>query len=209
MMGILILTALLFIVEPLRADIIYLKQGDVFTGTITQLDSIYLEVELSDGQLVKFQTTEIFRATDDTGQLLFDGSRQHITLTPSQTIPVAPVVIAENPILYQASGEYHTVIRFPFWPLLGGAALLGYAGVTQLNKSSSTYENSQRLEELGLEFNATRDRSLKQRTWGHICLAGAITCLLVGVTPQFEKVPLQKALRVTPSNNGLILSLNF
>jgi hypothetical protein len=64
-------------------------------------------------------------------------------------------------------------------------------------------------ENAGLEFNALRSQSLKQRTWGQIALAGAVACLVVGLTPKIEKVPLHQALKIIPTKDGLTLCLNL
>lgn len=209
MRGLFILAAGLVIIQPLRADIIYMKNGDVFTGTITHLDSAYIEVELSDGRRQSLQTSAVFRATDDEGRPLFRGLLPGGGLEQSISTSQTPGRILEENSFDLNQKAYRKVVRFPFWPFLGGTAVLGYVGITQLNKSAETYEDSQRLEESGLPFNTTRDRSLKQKTWGQIATAGAAACFIVALTPQFEKVPLHSALRVKPTPNGVALTLNW
>ncbi|MBU1881315.1 hypothetical protein KKA08_04720, partial [bacterium] len=164
-----------------------------------------------DGQLLQVPTDEVFRITDDQGKLIFDGSfRPAIekpVVLPGQVIE--STVEPEEPALVQTSREYRKVVRFPYWPLLGGTAILGYFGVSQLSKSTETYDKSQELENLGLEFSDTRDQSQKERNWGQICIAGAVACLIGGVTPKIEKVPVQSAFKVTPTENGITISYNF
>lgn len=209
MRGAILLALSLLIIQASQADIVYLKTGEVYAGTITFLESERIELQLSDGKVVGFRSDQVFRATDDAGNILFDGVlRANSPRVTQQELITPPIQLEESPLI-QSSSEYRKVIRFPFWPLLGGTALLGYVGITQLDKSSETYQESQDLEALGLDFGATRDRSQKERSWGQICLAGAIACLIVGLTPHYEKVPVQNSLRVTPTKDGISLTLNF
>jgi hypothetical protein len=62
---------------------------------------------------------------------------------------------------------------------------------------------------MGLDFGDTRDRSQKQRNWGQICIAGAVACLITGLTPHYEKVPIQKEITVKPTDRGITFSINF
>ena len=206
---IVVLASCLLFAQTLQADIIYLKGGEVHAGKVTRLDSTRFQVELSDGELLAFENSQIFRVIDDSGQVLFDGVQLKKAFESSPNLISEPEADLQQTSFPQSTGEYRKVMRFPFWPLLGGTAILGYVGVTQLIKSSDTYKESQNLEELGLEFNSTRDRSQKQRTWGQISIAGAAACLLVGLTPHYEKVPVQSSLRVTPTKDGITLSFNF
>jgi len=209
MRGIVVFAFCLLITQASQADVIYLKGGGVHAGKVTRLDSTHFQVELSDGELLVFENSEIFRAVDDSGQILYDGVQQQNALKSSQIAIGEPDIDLHEVSFPQPTGEYRKVVRFPFWPLLGGTAILGYFGVNQLIKSADTYKESQYLEDLGLEFNSTRDRSQKQRTWGQISVAGAVACLIVGLTPHYEKVPIQNTLRVTPTKDGITLSFNF
>jgi hypothetical protein len=209
MKKVILLAAVLALAVAARADIIYLNQGEVISGTITCLDSTSIEITLSDGQVRLFQVQEVFQATDDAGKVIFPVAR-----------PITPVDIQPSPG-YSSTGPepsnlhtaltsgYRRIYHFPFWPVLGGTALLGYVGISQLAQSSDSYQESVDRENAGLEFNALRSQSLKQRTWGQITIAGAVACLVVGLTPKIEKVPLHMALKVIPTQNGLTLCLNL
>ncbi len=209
MRGVILIAVGLCIIQSASADLIYLRDGNVYAGTITVMDSSSVEMELSDGRLLRFAAEDIFQVTDDRGNLLYEGSR-HLPAAPVQ--PTAEIQMqssSPDPQLVSSVEEYRTVVRFPYWPVLGGTAILGYFGVTQLQQSADSYAKSQELEELGLEFNDERNRSLKQRNWGQICIAGAVACLVAGLTPRFEKVPVQTAWKVTPTSRGLLLTINF
>ncbi len=210
MRGLIIIIASLIALQSVYADIVYLKKGDVYAGRITVLDASGIEIELSDGQRVSFQLSEVFRATDDDGMLLYDGSLQPVLPQP-QPAPEMEVESGMDPMPLEQNPqvEYRRVVRFPLWPLLGGTAILGYFGISQLNKSADTYDEADRLKEEGYEFSETDDRAQKQKNIGQICLVGAVACLVVGLTPRFEKVPLQNAVRLIPTNNGLALCINF
>ncbi|TKJ41854.1 hypothetical protein CEE37_04610 [candidate division LCP-89 bacterium B3_LCP] len=205
------ITVILCIIIPLPAiaDMIYLKNGDVFAGTITRLDSSAVELKLSDGTVKLIDIGDVFRATDDSGNVLYDGSLSPVLPPDVPQQKINPEVTSQQPLLSQDTGEYRKVIKFPLWPLLGGTAILGYVGVTQLSKSAKAYEDSQVLEELGMDFTSKRNQSARQQTLGQISVAGAVACLLIGLTPKYEKVPLKNNIRVTPSPNGFTLSLNF
>ena len=199
------LILLLVLVSLSRADLVYLKQGEVISGTITSLDSLSLVVTLADGQTQTYQLTSIFQATDDAGKLLYPAAPQPTNLPQLAITPSRPA--SENSLL--ETTNYRRVYRFPLWPVLSGTLLLGYIGVDQLVKSSDSYDESVTREEAGLEFNTLRNQSLKQRTWGQISLAGAAVCLLVGLTPHVEKVPVQQTLHVVPTPNGFMLCLSY
>ena len=192
------------------ADTVYLKQGAVYAGTVTYWDDAILRIELSDGQLKEFQVTEVFRVIDESGSLLFDGSQeQKLSETPEPDYTTINPVPEPDPLANFSTTEYEKVIKFPMWPFLGGTAILGYFGISQLSKSADTYDESKELEALGLEFSDTRDRSQKQRNWGQICIAGAVACLITGLTPQYEKVPVQTEITIKPTDRGITLSINF
>jgi hypothetical protein len=209
MRGVIVVALGLFFIQSASADLIYLRDGNVYAGTIVEMNDSSVEIELSDGSLLRFSVTDIFQVTDDGGKVLFDGSRT-IPADPQQSLPEIQIESTmQDPQLVQSIEEYRTVVRFPFWPVLGGTAILGYFGVTQLQQSADSYAKSQELEESGLEFNEERNRSLKQRNWGQICIAGAVACLVAGLTPRFEKVPVQTSWKVTPTDRGLLLTINF
>jgi len=204
-----VILGLLAAVSAVRADIIYLNRGQVISGTVTRLDSSLIEVTLSDGRSLQFAAEEVFQATDDNGNLLYPLPQPASGFSaglpelghPSGRLPEATAKAL--------SGLYRTRYRFPFWPLLGGAALLGYVGFSQLHASSDSYAKSVEREEAGLNFAPWRDRSQKQRTWGQISLAGAAACLIVALTPRIEKIPVDHSVRVVPAQNGLVLCVNF
>jgi len=211
MKSLIIAVLCLVLVQAACGDIVYLKDGNVRAGTVKQIDVSSVTIILSDGQLLQIATEEIFRITDDQGKLLFDGSFQPAVKKPDITLqkPVPGPIEAEEPVLLQSSQEYRKVIHFPYWPLLGGTAILGYFGASQLTKSADTYDKSKELEALGLAFSDTRNQSQKERNWGQICIAGAAACLVGGLTPKIEKIPVQTALKVTPTGNGIQISYNF
>ena len=210
MRGLIYIIASLIALQSVQADIVYLKEGGVLAGRIILIDAVIIRIELADGQKKTFQLNEVFRATDDSGNLIFDSMLQPVqpeSTQPDQirieSYPEAAAPILKTPVTYRK------VMRFPFWPLLGGTAILGYFGVTQLNKSAETYDESKELEDLGLEFSETRDRSQKQRNWGQICIVGAVACLVTSLTPHIEKVPVQEEVRIVPTVNGITLTYNF
>lgn len=208
MRKVILLAVGLFLIQSAAADTVYLRDGKVHAGTITRIDSTNIEIELSDGRLLQFPKTDVFQVLDDQGRLLFDGTSIPLREQPN-VLPGRQSKPPENSQLVISGEEYRTVIHFPMWPLLGGTTILGYFGITQLNKSADTYNQSKELEEQGLEFNAERNRSLKQRNWGQICVAGAVACLVAGLTPKFEKVPIQRTFHVVPSDRGIALCINF
>lgn len=203
-----ILAAVLILAGASQADIIYLNQGEVISGVITRMDSAGIEVTLSNGQTRTFSAAEVFQATDEAGKVLYPLPR-----------PAEPVAVQPSPGMSSStsngnlqaalSGGYRKIYHFPFWPVLGGTALLGYVGISQLAQASDSYQESVTREDAGLEFNSLRSRSLKQRTWGQIAIAGAVACLVVGLTPKIEKVPLHQALKVVPTKDGFSLCLNL
>jgi len=196
-------------VAPLRADIIYLNQGEALSGTVTRVDSAAIEVTLADGTVRQLAAGEVFQATDDAGRVLYPapGRPSPAALQPSPVEYPLPQTQAAGS--GPALGEYRTVYRFPLWPLLGGTLILGYMGFDQLAKSADTQDESEAREAAGLEFNTLRDRAQKQRTWGQISLAGAAACLIVGLTPHKEKVPVHAGLRLAPGPDGVTLCLTF
>jgi hypothetical protein len=210
MRGLLVIAASLIALQSLQADIVYLKEGGVFAGKIVQMDLSVIRMELSNGNDRTFQLGEVFRATDNDGKVIFDSMLQPAQPELSQPVQMGIETDLETalPIL-DTPVEYKKVMRFPLWPFLGGTAILGYFGATQLNKSAETYDQSRDLEELGLEFNDTLDRSQKQRSWGQICIAGAVACLVTGLTPHFENIPVQKEVRILPSEDGITISYHF
>ncbi len=191
-----------------RADIIYLNRGEAISGKITDMDSTSLKLTLADGRQIEFAKSEVFQATDDGGRILYPALSGQLEKNPIFE-PENTVGTQDKTSFPFTEGEYRRVYRFQFWPLLGGTAILGYVGFTQLQQSSDTYAESQDLEAAGMEFNSLRDRSQKQRTWGEISLAGAAACLIVGLTPRIEKVPVVHALKVLPAKNGIRLCLTF
>jgi outer membrane lipoprotein SlyB len=209
MRQIIILAAALILAGASQADIIYLNAGEAISGVITRMDSAEIEIALPDGQTRVFPAGEVFQATDDAGAIIFPlpGMAAPVVIQPSPG--VASTIRGPGNLQSALSGGYRRIYHFPFWPVLGGTALLGYVGISQLTQSSDTYQESVERENNGLEFNTLRNRSLKQRTWGQIALAGAVACLVVGLTPKIEKVPLQQALKVIPTKNGLTLCLNL
>lgn len=210
MKGIIIFALLMILIGSAQADIIYLQDGTVLSGTVTQIDRAFIEVALPDKNPVRFTAAEVFQAIDDQGRLLFPlpnpSSDQMTQLQPS---PEVSSSTAHNMPAETLSVGYRTIYRFPLWPLLGGTLLFGYIGITQLQQSSQIYQESIEREEAGLEFNSLRDRSLKHRTWGQISLAGAAACLIVGLTPHREKIPIQSSLRVFPTATGFVLCFDF
>jgi hypothetical protein len=205
----LLLVVTLALTIAAHADIIYLNQGEVISGVVTRMDSVSIEMTLSDGQVRSFQTEEVFQVTDDAGKVIFPVAR---TMTPVdiQSSPgYSSTVDKPNHLQAALTSGYRRIYHFPFWPVLGGTALLGYVGINQLTQSSQSYQQSVDRENAGLEFNSLRSQSLKQRTWGQIAIAGAVACLVVGLTPKIEKVPLHMALKVIPTQNGFTLCLNL
>ena len=204
-----ILITVLVLVGVAQADIVYLQSGEALSGVITRVDSAGLEITLSDGQTKVFRTEEVFQATDDAGKVLFPLPR----LSAPVEIQPSPGVSSTNPNAGNPKSSlisgYRKVYHFPFWPVLGGTALLGYVGISQLVQASDSYQESVDRENAGLEFSSTRNQSLKQRTWGQIAIAGAVACMVVGLTPKIEKVPLHQTLKVTPTKDGLAISLVF
>ncbi len=204
------ITILLVSVGSARADIIYLQDGTVLSGTILQIDPAYIEVALPDRNPVRYTAAEVFQVTDDQGRVLFPLSNP--VIKNKAQIQPSPELSSSNPQNIPAktlSVGYRTIYRFPLWPLVGGTLLFGYIGITQLQQSSQIYQDSVEREEAGLEFNSLRDRSLKHRTWGQISLAGAAACLIVGLTPHREKIPIQSSLRVIPTQTGFALCLDL
>jgi hypothetical protein len=201
---------LLGLVGSARADIIYLQNGTVLSGTVLQVDPAYIEVALPDRDPIRFTAAEVFQATDDQGRLLFPlpnptgGDKTQILPSPELSSSHAQNIPAKT-----LSAGYRTIYRFPLWPLVGGTLLFGYIGITQLHQSSQIYQDSVEREEAGLEFNSLRDRSLKHKTWGQISLAGAAACLIVGLTPHREKIPIQSSLRVIPTQTGFAVCLDL
>jgi hypothetical protein len=57
-----------------QADTVYLKQGDVYAGTVTYIDADIIMMELSNGEIKEFPASGVFRVIGDNGDLLFDGS---------------------------------------------------------------------------------------------------------------------------------------
>jgi hypothetical protein len=204
-----ILLAALSLSGIAQADIVYLNNGEALSGIITRSDSASLEMTLADGQIRVFRVAEVFQATDEAGKVIFPLPQ---TASPIE-VQSSPGMVSTRPevgtLQTALSGGYRKVYHFPFWPVLGGTALLGYVGISQLSQSSDMYQESVDRENAGLEFNGLRNRSLKQRTWGQIAIAGAAACLIVGLTPKVEKVPLHQALRVIPTKNGMALCLNL
>jgi hypothetical protein len=204
-----LLAMVLFLAITARADIIYLNEGEVISGVVTRMDSVSVEMTLSDGQVRSFRVEQIFQATDDAGHIIFPKARPAMVpdLQPS------PGLSSTNPessrLQTALTSGYRRVYHLPFWPVLGGTALLGYVGISQLSQSSDSYKESVDRENAGLEFNALRSQSLKQRTWGQIAIAGAVACLVVGLTPKIEKVPLHQALKLKPTRNGITLCFNL
>ncbi|MCX6641460.1 MAG: hypothetical protein NTW14_13425 [bacterium] len=197
-------------ISSAQADMLYLQNGQVYSGKVTEQDNLTFKIELSDGTQLNFLKSETFQVTDNAGAVLWDGSQSQTT-TPQ--IP-PPILNPTEDAGQTQSGavpqvEYRRVVHFPYWPLLGGAAILGYLGIDQLSKSSDTYKESEERENQGLEFNSMRTRSQKQKTWGQIGIAAAVACLVIGATPQFEKVPIQQSIHVIPTGNGFMLTINF
>jgi hypothetical protein len=201
---------ILFAAASAQADMLYLQNGQVYSGKVTPVDSTALQIELADGTFLNFPRGEIFQVTDDTGKILFEGTSAPVLvpqISPGIISPPLESPTTEKPAPPQL--EYRKVMHFPYWPLLGGTILFGYFGVDQLHKSSDSYDESVKLEQQGLAFDTVRNRSQKQKTWGQISIAAAVACLIVGATPRFEKVPIQQSIRLVPSGNGLTLTFNF